>query len=51
MKKMERIDDKLFTPLTVAQQKRVTGAGTQTSTTIFETNNPAPDFSRDGDQE
>ncbi|HEX3525523.1 MAG TPA: hypothetical protein VH988_00520 [Thermoanaerobaculia bacterium] len=52
MKKMERMDDKLFKPLTAAQQKRAGGAvTTQTAVTIYETNNPAPDFQRDGDQE
>jgi hypothetical protein len=51
-KKMERIDDKLFTPLTTAQQKRVTaGFTTQTAVTAYETANPNPDFARDGDHE
>jgi len=51
MKKMERIDDQLFKPLTIAEQKRVTAGGTQTATTIYETANPNPDFQRDGDNE
>ncbi|HZF08024.1 MAG TPA: hypothetical protein VFE33_04455 [Thermoanaerobaculia bacterium] len=52
MKKMERIDDQLFRPLTPAQTTRVTGGvTTQTAVTLVETSNPAPDFSRDGDRE
>jgi hypothetical protein len=51
MKKMERIDDQLFRPLTTAEAKLVFAGGTQTSTTLIETSNPAPDFSRDGDNE
>jgi hypothetical protein len=52
MKKMERISDSLFKPLTTAQQKRVHGGvSTQTATTIYETANPSPDFARDGDRE
>jgi hypothetical protein len=48
---MERIDDKLFRPLTQGEQRRVTaGVTTQTATTIAETTNP-PDFVRDGDKE
>jgi hypothetical protein len=53
MKKMEKIDDKLFKPLTLREQRRVTAGligGTQTANTIFETVNP-PDFIRDGDNE
>jgi hypothetical protein len=50
-KKMERIDDELFRPLTPNQVRDVAGFGTQTSTTILETANPNPDFSRDGDNE
>jgi hypothetical protein len=50
-KRMEKIDDKLFKPLTIAQQKQVYAGATQTATTIFETANPNPDFSRDGDHE
>jgi hypothetical protein len=50
-KKMERLDDKLFQPLTPNQIRDVAGFGTQTATTIFETANPNPDFSRDGDHE
>ena len=51
-KKMERISGELFKPLTVAEQKRITAAlTTTTATTIFETYNPSPDFSRDGDRE
>jgi hypothetical protein len=52
MKKMERITDKLFKPLTAEQQKRVQGAvTTQTAVTAYETANPNPDFARDGDNE
>lgn len=51
MKKMERIDDKLFRPLSAAEQKRITaGRTTQTPNTIAETVNPT-DFIRDGDHE
>ena len=50
-KKMERLDDKLFQPLTTAQQKRASGAATQTATTLAETYVPSPDFTRDGDHE
>jgi hypothetical protein len=51
-KKMERISDPLFRPLTTAQQKRVNGSvTTQTAVTVYETNDPAPDFHRDGDNE
>jgi len=51
-KRMEKIDDKLFKPLTAAQKKRVhAGFTTQTAVTIYETSNPNPDFSRDGDNE
>ena len=50
-KRMEKIDDKLFEPLTIAQQKQVYGGATRTSTTIYETSNPSPDFARDGDNE
>ena len=51
MKKMERIDDRLFRPLTTAAAKQVFAGGTQTATTLAETSHPAPDFSRDGDNE
>ena len=51
-KRMEKIDDKLFKPLTAAQQKRVhAGFTTQTAVTAYETANPNPDFARDGDNE
>jgi len=51
-KKLERIGGELFKPLTAAEQKRITaGFTTTTATTIFETANPNPDFSRDGDRE
>jgi hypothetical protein len=51
-KKMERIDDKLFKPLTAAQQQRINGSfTTQTAVTIYETYSPAADFHRDGDNE
>ena len=51
MKKMERIDDTLFRPLTTAEANLVFAGGTQTAVTLVETSNPAPDFSRDGDNE
>ncbi|HEV7514685.1 MAG TPA: hypothetical protein VGR07_00145 [Thermoanaerobaculia bacterium] len=51
MKKMERIDDKLFRPLAATAAKLVFAGGTQTATTLVETSNPAPDFTRDGDNE
>jgi len=51
-KKMERLDDKLFRPLTATETRRATAAlGTQTATTVYETSIPSPDFSRDGDRE
>ena len=50
-KKMEKLDDPLFQPLTAAQQKRITaGITTTTATTLLETDNPF-DFVRDGDRE
>jgi len=51
-KRMERIDDKLFKPLTIEQQRRIqAGFTTQTAVTAYETANPNPDFARDGDNE
>jgi len=51
-KKMERLSDELFRPLTPAEQRRIAGAiTTTTAVTIFETANPNPDFQRDGDHE
>jgi hypothetical protein len=56
-KRMERLDDKLFQPLAEAEQSRITGGlikdppQTSTAITIFETYDPAPDWSRDGDNE
>jgi hypothetical protein len=58
-KKMERLDDELFRPLTDAEQGRITGDGgkgcdppqTYTAITIFETFDPVPDWTRDGDNE
>jgi hypothetical protein len=51
-KRMERLDDELFRPLTAAETKRISATfGTQTATTIYETANPNPDFQRDGDNE
>jgi hypothetical protein len=51
-KKMERLSDELFRPLTPAEQRRIAGAlTTQTAVTIFETANPNPDSQRDGDHE
>lgn len=51
-KKMERLDDALFRPLTVAEQRRIhAGRTTQTAVTLYETANPNPDTARDGDHE
>lgn len=53
-KKMERLSDELFRPLTAGEQKRARGASgptTETAVTIYETANPNPDFQRDGDNE
>jgi hypothetical protein len=50
-KKMERLDDKLFRPLTLAEQRRISGGATQTAVTAYETSVPSPDFARDGDHE
>jgi hypothetical protein len=52
-KKMERLDDKLFRPLTEGEQKRIRGAAfhTYTAVTLLETTNPNPDTQRDGDNE
>jgi hypothetical protein len=49
--KMEKIDGELFRPLTIREQKLAAGVTTTTATTIFETYDPSPDFSRDGDRE
>jgi hypothetical protein len=52
MKKMERIGDELFRPLTTAETARIAaGFRTTTADTLVETSNPAPDFLRDGDNE
>jgi hypothetical protein len=56
---MERLGDKLFQPLAEAEQSRITGGlgkggdppMTYTAITIFETYDPAPDWTRDGDNE
>ncbi|MFL6236693.1 MAG: hypothetical protein ACJ76N_26425 [Thermoanaerobaculia bacterium] len=50
-KKMERLSDELFRPLTPAEQRRTFGGATQTAVTAYETANPNPDFARDGDHE
>jgi hypothetical protein len=50
-KKMERLSDELFRPLTPAEQRRTFGGTTQTAVTIYETANPNPDTARDGDHE
>jgi hypothetical protein len=56
-KKMERLSDGLFRPLTPAEQKLITGRRggdpptTTTAITAFETYDPAPDWARDGDNE
>lgn len=52
-KKMERLDDELFRPLTFAEHKRIRGASgnvtTTTAITLLETQDPSPDYTRDGD--
>jgi hypothetical protein len=52
-KKMERIADELFRPLTLAEQRRVGGGDdtvtTTTAITLLETQDPSPDYTRDGD--
>jgi hypothetical protein len=52
-KKMERLGDELFQPLTDAEQRRVQGAfTTYTAVTIYETaTSTGSDFVRDGDHE
>ena len=52
-KKMERLDDQLFRPLTDVEQKRIQGAyNTYTAVTIRETaTTTGSDFVRDGDNE
>jgi hypothetical protein len=50
-KKMERISGELFRPLSLAEQKLITGSTTTTASTIYETANPSPDYSRDGDRD
>jgi hypothetical protein len=53
-KKMERLSDELFRPLTSAEQKWINGSAiprTETAVTAYETANPNPDFARDGDNE
>jgi hypothetical protein len=53
-KRMERLDDELFQPLTEAEQRRVRGEAppqTHSEVTFFETYDPAPDCARDGDNE
>jgi hypothetical protein len=57
MKKMEKLSGELFRPLTPAEQQRIAGRYggdppmTTTAVTIFETYDPAPDFTHDGDNE
>ncbi|MEA2604799.1 MAG: hypothetical protein QOF89_5791 [Acidobacteriota bacterium] len=54
-KKMERLDDELFRPLTFAEHKRIRGAsGNVTTTTaitllVTETEDSSPDYTHDGD--
>ena len=52
-KKMERLDNELFRPLTDAEQKQIGGAlTTYTAVTIYETaTSTGSDFVRDGDHE
>jgi hypothetical protein len=55
MKKMERLSEALFRPLTEGETRRVAGGRiipvTDTAITQFETYDPVPDFARDGDNE
>ena len=46
-KKLERLGDELFRPLTVREGRCAFGGGT--ASTIFETANPNPDFQTDGE--
>jgi hypothetical protein len=51
-KKMERLDNELFRPLTDAEQKQIDGGTTYTAVTIHETaTSTGSDFVRDGDHE
>jgi hypothetical protein len=56
-KKMERLSDELFRPLTPAEQKWIAGRKggdppvTTTPITAYETFDPVPDWARDGDNE
>ncbi|MBW8877228.1 MAG: hypothetical protein JF614_19860 [Acidobacteria bacterium] len=53
-KRMESLDDKLFRPLTAAQQQRITAGFTpvtDTAITLRETYGEAHDYIRDGDNE
>jgi hypothetical protein len=56
-KRMERLGDRLFQPLTDAEQRRITGQKgdyppmTYTAITILETYDTAPDYNHDGDNE
>lgn len=56
MKKMEKLSDELFRPLTSAEQKWISGAipHTETAVTLYETYNTSTGVSdavRDGDNE
>ncbi len=54
-KKMERLGDELFQPLTAAEQKWISGSAipiTETAITLYETHSTATgDTVRDGDNE
>ncbi|HEX3554538.1 MAG TPA: hypothetical protein VIA62_15050 [Thermoanaerobaculia bacterium] len=53
-KRMERLDDKLFQPLTATQQKRITAGFTpvtETPITLQLTYGEVDDYIRDGDNE
>ncbi len=53
-KRMERLEDKLFQPLTAAQQKRITAGFTpvtETAISLRETYDETQDYIRDGDNE
>ena len=52
-KKMERLDDELFRPLTLTEQRQIGAASrpitTTTAITLLETQDPFPDYTKDGD--
>jgi len=52
-KKMERLGDELFRPLTLTEQRQIGAASrpitTTTAITLLETQDPFPDYTKDGD--